>query len=202
MDGTDPRIDAAARFLDRYRERDQTEPAPQFWERQFPLDPTVRVALAEGFDLVGIAAFNAGEIERAKEAFFPLVLLRLAIVRDNRSDRTAIRDFASAEDLLSLTLIETGQLADAAQLLGEALGYREKLARDQPDDAQSAYLYGVALAHMGRLEAAKQDRVAARGWLIRAQEHLKDVVGRWPSIAIIAGELVDVTQRLDRLGAS
>ena len=201
MDSTDPRVEAAARLLDRYWERDAAEQAPQFWERQFPLDSSARVALAEGFDHVGIAAFNVKDIERAKEAFFALVLLRLAIVRDNRSDATAIRDFARAEDLLSLALIETGQFDDDAQLLGEALGYREKLAHGSPDDAQSAYLYGVALAHMGRLEAAKQDRVAASGWLIRAQEHLKDVAGRWPGLPIIAGELADVTERLAKLSA-
>ena len=200
MDETDPRIRLAIRLIAQSRSRDTGEAAVDFWQRQFPADIRDRCELAEGFDFLGVEAFNVGDLDAAKEAFLALFLLRLAIVREFQDDRAAIRDFASAEDLLGVTLMETGQLVAAAERFGEAFRYREGLWRDAPDDAHAAYLYGVALAHLGRLEAAKGDGDAARSLLMRAHAHLAGVDAQWPGVSLVGDELADIARRLNGLG--
>ncbi|MDR3375519.1 MAG: hypothetical protein P4L98_17470 [Ancalomicrobiaceae bacterium] len=200
MDETDPRIRLAIRLIAQWHSRDAGEAAVDFWQRQFPTDMRDKSELAEGFDFLGVEAFNAGDLDEAKEAFFALFLLRLAIVRELQDDRAAIGAFASAEDLLGVTLMETGQLSAAEELLGEAFRYREGLWQDAPGDAHAAYLYGVGLAHLGRLEAAKGDAVAARTLLSQAQDHLVEVDVRWPGVSFIGEALGDVTRRLNGLG--
>jgi hypothetical protein len=153
-----------------------------------------RLLIAMGVDL-----FNRGEIQAALNAFWPNFLLRLEIVRRHPSDREAIRDFASAEDLIGLACISLQKLATAEEMLSESLRYRRGLFEDDPSDAHAAFLYGVALSHFGRLERAKGDDVSAMTYYRHARDHLIEVDKAWPDVSFVELELADVVERMEAI---
>jgi hypothetical protein len=172
----------------------------EFWPARLPVAPERQEALSWAFDAIGVEAFNAGDAVTARDAFYPMFLLRLELVKRSPSDRAALRDFASAEDLFALALIALGHLKPAEDLLTEALSYRRGLTTDEPEDAHAAYLCGVALNHMARLERAKGDVAATERWLREAETQLVDVDRRWPGISFVVTELADVRASLREAG--
>jgi tetratricopeptide (TPR) repeat protein len=176
----------------------QVEDAPNsdFWEKRLPTEVDRQRSLAEALDRIGVEAFNDGNTKAARNAFFLLFLLRLALVKREPDSRGALRDFASSEDLLGLATLEMGNLVPAEELLSEALTYRRGLYQDEPTDAHAAYLYGVALWHMARLERAKSSSTRELEWAQQADEHLAKVDASWPGVPFIVHQLAEVRQRL------
>jgi hypothetical protein len=183
-------------MLDQFLALGATESTVEFWQGRLPDDEAHRRGLADAFDRIGVDAFNNGNPAGARNAFWPLFLLRLAIVKEHPGDRAAIRDFASSEDLLGLASLSLGNLAPAEEMLSEALSYRRGLSRDDPSDAHAAYLYGVALSHMSQLARAKGDTMAEADWARQARDHLAEVDAAWPGVSLIADELAAVQSRL------
>ena len=171
-----------------------------FWQENLPQDDASMRKLALAFDAIGVETFNSGDAAKAQDAFWPLFMLRLALVRENQSDREALHDFATAEDLLGLALVELGNIDPATQMLSEALSYRRVLFQDEPEDAHAAYLYGVALWHMAKLERAKHDTSSEYDWLYQARDHLVTVDQTWPDVPFVHATLADVEARVDELG--
>jgi hypothetical protein len=189
------RIEAQS-MLDQFLTLGVTESTMEFWQGHLPDDEAHQRGLADAFDRIGVDAFNNGNPTGARDAFWPLFLLRLAILKQHPSDRAAIRDFASSEDLLGLALLSLGNLEPSEEMLSEALSYRRGLFSDDSSDAHAAYLYGVALAHMSQLARAKRDPVAEAKWARQARDHLTEVNAAWPGVSLIADELAAVQSRL------
>ncbi len=187
----------ALSLLDRFRARDID--TTEFWRANLPAEEACRRALAEAFDRIGVEIFNHDDAAGARDAFWPLFLLRLEIVKAHPDDRADIRDFASAEDLLGQALLALGNLGPAEEMFGEALKYRGGLSRDDASDAHAAYLYGVALWHMARLARAKNDAAAELDWVTQARDHLAQVDAAWPGVSFIVDELAETRQRLAEL---
>jgi tetratricopeptide (TPR) repeat protein len=189
----------AALLLDEFDRRAPGEDAMAFWKGRLPAGEREQSELAEAFDRHGVGLFNRGDTQAALNAFWPNFMLRLEIVTRHPSDRGAIRDFASAEDLIGLACIALGKVTTAEEMLSEALIYRRGLFQDDPSDAHAALLYGVALSHMGRLEQAKKDVAKALDYLRRARDHLVDVDKGWPNVSFIEMELAEVVERLNKI---
>jgi tetratricopeptide (TPR) repeat protein len=133
-------------------------------------------------------------------AFWNLFLLRTKLVEENPASRSHIRDFATAENLLALVHLELGKLEQAENLLMESLSYRQRLHLDEPDDAHAAFLYGLALLHMGRPAAARGEHREEAIWVRRAAQQLTNVDATWPGVSFIVDALVEAKARLDELG--
>jgi tetratricopeptide (TPR) repeat protein len=192
----------ALTLLDQFHLRDPAQNAMDFWELWLPKGKTDAElgSLAEAFDRIGVDLFNNDDVGQALDAFWPNFLLRLDLVKRNPADRGAIRDFASAEDLMGLALIKLDKLQPAEEMLSEALTYRRGLYRDDSSDAHAAMLYGVALGHMGRLERAKGNPAEERAFVQQARDHLADVNRTWSGVSFIEMELADVEERLKEIG--
>jgi tetratricopeptide (TPR) repeat protein len=186
----------ASLLMDEFDRHQPGENSQEFWEERFPADEREQAELAEAFDRHGVALFNDGNTQAGLNAFWPNFLLRLKLVTRRPADRGAIRDFASAEDLIGVACIELNKLSTAEQMLAEALKYRRGLFQDDPADAHAATLYGVALSHMGRLEQAKSNKASALTYLTQARDQLVEVNKKWPSVSFIEMELEEVTTRL------
>lgn len=186
----------AVLLLEKFARRNPDEPIMAFWDLELPNDEHEQAELAEAFDRHGVELFNRGDPQGALDAFWPNFLLRLSIVHRHPADRGAIRDFASAEDLMGLACIALDKLDVAEQMLSEALTYRRGLFQDDPSDAHAAYLYGAALNHMGRLEHAKGNVVPALGYYRQAREHLFEVDRRWSGVSFIEMELAEAVEWL------
>ena len=128
-----------------------------------------------------------------------MFLLGLNIVKRHPDDRADIRDFATAEDLFGRVLLEVGNLEPAEQMFAEALKYRCSLFEDEPGDAHAAYLYGIALWHMARLERAKANTASEAEWTRQARDHLIWVNEAWPGSAYITEALSEVEERLGQM---
>lgn len=189
-------LQRAASLVREFRQVNRGDDPMTFWEDRLPKEPSAQSELAEAFDRAGVALFNEGKVEDAMDAFWPNFLLRLEIVKRQPADRGAIRDFASAEDLIGLACLELGKITIAEQMLSESLSYRRGLFNDEPTDAHAAYLYGVALNHNGRLQRAKGDKHLELETLKLARAHLIAVDKAWPQVSFIEDELKDVTERL------
>jgi tetratricopeptide (TPR) repeat protein len=190
----------AGSLLAEYNRQGSAEHARAFWNGRFPEGEREQSELAEAFDRIGVDLFNRADTKAALNAFWPNFLLRLEIVTRNPADRGAIRDFASAEDLLGLACVSLGKLETAEEMLSEALNYRRGLFRDDPTDAHAALLYGVALSHMGRLERAKGNGANERDFLGQARDQLVAVDRSWPRVSFIEEELAEVMDRLKAIG--
>ena len=186
----------ATLLLDEFNRCKPGENSQAFWEDRFPAGEREQTELAEAFDRHGVALFNGGDIQAGLNAFLPNFLLRLKVVTRRPTDRCAIRDFASAEDLIGIACIALNKLSRAEEMLTEALTYRRGLFQDDPSDAHAATLYGVALSHMGRLEQAKGNDAPAFTYLTQARDHLVKVNKRWPAVSFIEMELAEVMARL------
>jgi uncharacterized RDD family membrane protein YckC len=191
----------ATLLLDEFNRSKPGENSQAFWEDRLPTEEHEQSELAEAFDRHGVALFNRGHTQAALNAFLPNFLLRLKIVTRHPADRGAIRDFASAEDLMGLAFIELNKLSKAEEMLTEALTYRRGLFQDDPSDAHAATLYGVALSHMGRLEQAKGNNAPALTYLTQARDHLVEVNKMWPAVSFIEMELAEVMTRLSTMTA-
>ena len=189
----------AALILEKFARRDQREPMA-FWAVELPDNEREQAQLAEAFDRHGVELFNRGDAQGALDASWPNFLLRLKIVQRQPADRSAIRDFASAEDLMGLACIELDKLDIAEQMLSEALTYRRGLFQDDPSDAHAANLYGAALNHMGRLEHAKGNVAPALAYFSQARDHLLEVDRRWSGVSFIEMELAEAVERLAAIG--
>jgi tetratricopeptide (TPR) repeat protein len=190
----------AVLLLEKFAQRNPSDPVMSFWDVELPNDEHEQAELAEAFDRLGVELFNGGDAQQALEAFWPNFLLRLRIVQRNPADRGAIRDFASAEDLMGLAFIELDKLALAEQMLSEALTYRRGLFQDDPSDAHAAYLYGAALNHMGRLDHAKGNAVPALDYFRQARDHLFEVDKMWSGVSFIEIELAEAVESLRAIG--
>jgi tetratricopeptide (TPR) repeat protein len=186
----------ATRLLDEFNRCKPGENSQAFWEERFPAEEREQTELAEALDRHGVALFNGGDIQAGLNAFWPNFLLRLKVVTRRPTDRGAIRDFASAEDLIGIACIALNKLSTAEEMLTEALNYRRGLFQDEPSDAHAATLYGVALSHMGKLEQAKGNDAPALTYLTRARDHLVEVNKMWPAVSFIELELAEVMTRL------
>jgi tetratricopeptide (TPR) repeat protein len=186
----------ATLLLNEFNRCNPGENSQAFWEDRFPADEREQIELAEAFDRHGVALFNGGDLQAGLNAFWPNFLLRLKVVTGQPSDRGAIRDFASAEDLIGIACLALNKLSTAEQILTEALTYRRGLFQDDPSDAHAATLYGVALSHMGRLEQAKGSHAQALTYLTQARDHLVEVNKTWPAVSFIEMELAEVMARL------
>jgi tetratricopeptide (TPR) repeat protein len=175
------------------------EDSHAFWEDRFPAEESKQAELAEAFDLLGVTLFNRGDAQAALTAFWPNFLLRLKVVARHPTDRGAIRDFASAADLIGVACIALDKLPTAAEMLTEALTYRRGLFQDDPSDVHAATLFGVALSHMGRLEQAKGDVAQASNYFRQARDHLLELDKMWPAVSFIEAELAEVMTRLKTL---
>jgi hypothetical protein len=192
------RIEARS-MLDQFLALGATQSTMEFWQGRLPDDEAHQRELADAFDRIGVDAFNNDNPAGARDAFWPLFLLRFAIVKKHPSDRADIRDFASSEDLLGLALLSLGNLGPSEAMLSEALSYRRGLFSDDPADAHAAYLYGVALLPMTQLARAKRDTVAEADWARQARDHLAKVNAAWPGVSLIADELAAVQSRLTEM---
>lgn len=186
----------ATLLLEEFSRCSPGENSQAFWEDRFPADEREQTELAEAFDRHGVALFNGGDTQAGLTAFWPNFLLRLKVVTRHPTDRGAIRDFASAEDLIGIACIALNKLSAAEDMLTEALSYRRGLFQDDPSDAHAATLYGVALSHMGRLEQAKGNDASALTYLTQARDHLVEVNKMWPGVSFIEMELAEVMTRL------
>lgn len=186
----------AVLLLEKFARRDPSDPVMAFWDVELPNDEHEQPELAEAFDRLGVELFNRGDTQGALEAFWPNFLLRLKIVQRHPAERGAIRDFASAEDLMGLAFIELDKLDLAEQMLSEALTYRRGLFEDDPSDAHAAYLYGAALNHMGRLEHAKGNGEPALVYYGQARDHLLEVDRIWSGVSYIEMELAEAVEQL------
>src|SRR3954470_19787777 len=92
----------AVLLLEKFARRNPSEPTMAFWDVELHSDEHEEAELADAFDRHGVELFNGGDPQAALDAFFPNFLLRLKIVQRHPADRDAIRDFASAEDLMGL----------------------------------------------------------------------------------------------------
>jgi|1186.fasta_scaffold262890_1 tetratricopeptide (TPR) repeat protein len=190
----------AVLLLEKFARRDPGEPVMAFWDVELPDDEHEQAELAEAFDRHGVELLNRGDAQRALDAFWPNFLLRLSIVRRHPADRGAIRDFASAEDLMGVACIALGKLDIAEKMLSESLTYRRGLFQDDPSDAHAAFLYGAALSHMGRLEHAKGSVAPALAYFSQARDHLFEVDRRWSGVSFIEMELAEVVEWLQAIG--
>jgi tetratricopeptide (TPR) repeat protein len=186
-------------LLEKFARRNSSDPVMAFWDVELPNDEHEEAELAAAFDRLGVELFNRGDTQEALEAFWPNFLLRLKIVKRHPADRGAIRDFASAEDLMGLAFIELDKLDLAEQMLSEALTYRRGLFQDDPSDAHAAYLYGAALNHMGRLEHAKGNVEPAVVYYRQARDHLTEVDRMWSGSSYIEMELAEAMERLEAI---
>jgi tetratricopeptide (TPR) repeat protein len=190
----------AVSLLEKFARRNSSDPIMAFWDVELPNDEHEQAELAEAFDRLGVELFNRGDTQEAVEAFWPNFLLRLKIVQRHPADRGAIRDFASAEDLMGLAFIALDKLDLAEQMLPEALTYRRGLFEDDPSDAHAAYLYGAALNHMGRLEHAKGNVGPALVYYRQARDHLSEVDRTWSGVSFIEMELAEAVEWLTAIG--
>ncbi len=195
------RIEALA-LLEQLRSQGPQADRLAFWNGRLSKDEDRQRAFADAFDRLGVEAFNGGDPRRAQDCFFACFVLRLAIVTRYPTDRAAIRDFASAEDLLGIASLELGNLGPAETMLAEALKYRAGLHRDEPSDAHAACLYGVALWHMATLARAKGDPAGESDWAEQARRHLVEVDRSWPNVSFIRDELSTVEKRLREIANS
>lgn len=186
-------------LLGAFERREPHQDAQAFWQGRLPHDKPEQSELAEAFDRTGVDLFNRGDAQAALGAFWPNFLLRLELVRREPADRGAIRDFASAEDLMGVACLALGRLEPAETMLSEALTYRRGLFRDDPADAHAAYLYGVALNHMGQLARAKGEVALEQDYMRQARDHLVEVDRTWPRVSFIEVELAQVRERLDEI---
>ncbi len=189
----------AVLLLEKFARRDPSDPVMAFWDVELPNDEHEQPELAEAFDRLGVELFNRGDTQDALEAFWPNFLLRLKIVQRHPAERGAIRDFASAEDLMGLAFIALDKLDLAEQMLSEALTYRRGLFEDDPSDAHAAYLYGAALNHMGRLEHAKGNVEPALVYYRQARDHLLEVDRMWSGVSYIEMELAEAVEQLEAI---
>jgi tetratricopeptide (TPR) repeat protein len=192
----------AESLLGEWREARGSPGADKFWADRLPRDEGVQQALAGAFDAIGVAAFNDGDAGGARDAFWALFLLRHDIVNRRPTDRAAIRDFATAEDLLGKSLLKLGNPEAANDLLGEALKYRRGLFSDDPADAHAAYLFGVALWRMAELSLAMGRATEELEWARQAREHLTWVDTQWPGISFVAAQRAEVEARLQSIASA
>ena len=188
----------ARELLDEFAQNDgdQTE----FWASRLPTESASQASLADAFDRVGVDAFNTGDLTLARNAFFALFLLRLELVKNAPSNRAAIRDFATAEDLLGLVSLEIGNLDVASQMLTEAHTYRRGLHQDQPEDSHAAWLYAIALWHMARLDRARGNAKAEADWLQQAVQQVSGLNERLPGVSMFVEKLEEIRQRQRECG--
>src|SRR5262249_14505691 len=111
----------AISMLDDFVQLGRDQDSVAFWKDRFPREQDEQSELAGAFEKMGVEHFNRGDAQAALDAFWPNFLPRLEIVSRQPTDRGAIRDFASAEDLIGLACIALGNLATADEMLSEAL---------------------------------------------------------------------------------